>query len=83
MSTSLLDRLASRFGIALADMTYIAALAFGIKPCKSCSSRNLVLRRIEQIGTVQAIRLICKTLAGVELTDDEITRLEQGYGLDP
>lgn len=55
--------LASQHGIAWGDMLAAAMKALGIKPCKSCEQRRLIMNRVSEIGVTKAFELIKETFS--------------------
>lgn len=78
-SVYLLDKLAGYFGIALADLIKYAALAFGIEPCAVCEMRYKILNVIAKIGLFKAIRMLSKTIRGVELSKAETEQVLSNF----
>ena len=62
-NTTDLAKLSSEHGIAWGDMLAAATKALGIKPCKSCEQRRLVMNRVSEIGVTEAFRLIKETFS--------------------
>ena len=60
-NTSDLVVLASEHGIAWGDMLAAVTKALGIKPCKSCEQRRLIMNRVSEIGVAEAFELIRET----------------------
>ena len=62
-STTDLATLASQHGIAWGDMLAAATKALGIKPCKSCEQRRLIMNQVSKLGVAKAFELIKETFS--------------------
>lgn len=77
--TWVIDKLASYFGIAVADLIFFAAKAFRIPHCSMCEMRYKVLHVIDQIGLRKAVKLIGYSVMGIEMSDEDVRLVEEAF----
>ena len=81
-----LAALANEHGIAWGDMLAAATKALGIKPCKSCEQRRLIMNRVSEIGVAKAFELIRNTFSTEVIKQGEgkfiVRRKGESHGIE-